>query len=1331
MCSDILEGQSKGISNDSATSPGQSTINEAHQMAPFTMAGSQQIARDNLFSSLNHANDQRDTMIESNEHGHVMSFHDAYHDGDRRTSTNIRAIAAETFPTTIVSDHAVSDLENPSVAKDSFGVHPEVEPHDDPASVALRQDQSEFSDMSTGMPEDVEMTDQVFRDLLSQAVYESDGNAGTSLANEMSSVQADQMDIADGSVQPDIEHPIHTPQSGTLSADDTVLLNDQQRGRLAKYRVPDENWSSVKRSASVPRQCGDHYSHAANWPPQDPPRCDFGSRTDVFPPADAPLHLHVQAYALRWGVWAADIKDAKVRKQVLDTVANKMREAWENAIGENYYVRPVAKADDSDNRNDTEEKGKRGRKRAISPSKQPAGFVCEGKDALAVTNAELAQHNLTMETINKRVQERDFEAGERLLDEILENLGRDNLVVKDWSSSLAFGGSVRGRNLLMYSLFVVLDCRKERKKLNNLLANFTKEVQKRNTRARIENYQEREFQHMALACELQQAQQREQSVDIIEAEDDANMDTDVTDLRNNSRDDDDGNGDEDNEEVSNDESAGNMPLPAIQNDVNDKDLIREIVCSVLTANSESALYSIFVRYNLNAKSFDPETGLNTGGDQAFDMTKSLLGGILAEVTRLISLKEMLKRQQNPNEHLKMQHDARLSAEKLFHARDKLAKTLGLQIPSASNPASNQQPPNAEPQSIAHSTLQQFQPQQQLLSPRMETPGHGVTPAPNLIASPAPSYAAPSQLQSVQSTQIPANSVLSPDAQTHLPVKTDDKHVQEPPQSGYKDQQATRGVSQSPSQLFNPDNATKQAYINEKWRPWLDSEAMRRGQKPYQGVISDWAHIRDIVQRWGYGASDRNALLKAFKFQFEEWSKKKAGTIQSNIAAPSPVLSSVSSSTTGQDATAGSAPPNWPSDMEVRACIPPQGVHANNLLLMFQDRIGQFTSQFSQLILRVAFMDQDYTVYPSQQHAVVARQQVPTHTMNNPDSVGPTAGTPMTHRPSVNSHTETPSLANSKRAQHIVKLKFPQESSSHLPPAQNEANFPEGYRSTDVNETRGFAFRYLPHSTLEQRKAIDDMIADYIDTTARRRKKDYYGQYVFFKDPSEQNGLPVAHGFWEFKDNTKPEGSEWFFDGGDVPADWLPKAGLGGDVDNDRDNDDDDGVVNVEQQAQSSQYRDVYQPEHNRRVRIKLNTNQGQAKPQAYGYNQQTARRGSAYNTYPPPATPSQNNGQHMTSENAYNLPSGHQQKVTQYYPRNKDTCNYHADENQVFDTVPATTTAKKRGTKRSASTSTPASGYTSGNGKEKSRGLRAPKRRKRDVFGDDESDEDYVPGGYD
>lgn len=482
--------------------------------------------------------------------------------------------------------------------------------------------------------------------------------------------------IVDGIAIPVPERSMQAPR--IVSANDRAVLNDYQRGRLAKYRPSNDDWPVKNRSASVPPRCVDHYTFIANWPPQEPPRCDLGRRVDVFPPRDAPLHLHLQAYALRWGYWTSEIKDLAVRRQILDVVADKMKEAWENAIGENYYVRPVRPVDDSDHRNDAEEKVRRGRKRAVSPSKQPAGFASEGKDILAVTNGELTENGLTMEMINTRVREKDFDAGEQILDEVLDNLCRDQLTVKDWSS-YGIQGSVRDRNLLMYSLYIVLECRNERRKLNNLLAKFSKESQRKNTRARIEMNQEREFQHMALASELEIARREALTESLIDEEDQNNDDemkaetSDVTTQAENSE-----------RKKQDDFSA--MPLdvhPASDEPAsgettsNDHGLIIQIAKIVLSANPDT-MYTIFSEQGVQSTSFE-EGGLKTGDEPHFEAAKKILGELLGVATRLVSLKEMVKREDDPREAIKINYDARLANQRILQAQQKLAKTLNLEF----------------------------------------------------------------------------------------------------------------------------------------------------------------------------------------------------------------------------------------------------------------------------------------------------------------------------------------------------------------------------------------------------------------------------------------------------------------------------------------------------------------------------------------------------------------------------------------------------------------------------------------------------------------------------
>lgn len=1208
-----------------------------------------------------------------------------------------------------------SGLQDVSMTNNNFGYQSETHSFENDGTHAAQNDERPSSATERMSHEESQMLDVGYEGLSTQ--LESDANRligsvnleddpATSFSKDLSNGADQIMELTRNDVEP-------LPIPHVISADDSVLVADQQRGRLAKYRVTDEEWPPKKRTASVPPRCGDHYSYLANWPPQQPPKCDFGSRVDVFPQRDAPLHLHVQAYALRWGFWAAGIEDVSVRQHVLDTVADKMRDAWENAIGDNYYLRPVAQLDDSDNRNDGEEKAKRGRKRAVSPSKQPAGFVTQIKDNLAVTNGELAQHNLTMEMINKRVQDRDFEAGEQKLDEVLEVLGRDRLVVKDWSKA-GPSGSVRGRNLLMYSLYVVLECRYERRKLNNLLASFTRELQKRNTRVRIQDCQEREFQHMALVTELELAQREEQST--VESVEQREMGTEAVDLLSHAEeedddddDDDDGeDGDEDDGESDNDIIV-ESPVSVAEVTETDENLILEVARSVLSANSPEGLYAAFGQHKTNQASFNMETGLRTGNNQNLLVGKSILGEILGAVTHLISLQQMMQRQQNPSERLKMQHDAGFSSQRILQARDRLAKTLGIEYKGSASIDTKSQSLDANQASSTPQSSEAVTTQVYGLPENVGTSDHAGNAAQEVdFASRSDSLAR----STMHAPNMPSQPVVShgssPMPQNVSVAGNLGQQTRAPPEVMPQYQQGQPIISQTPLSDSTEDAAAKRVYIDEKWRPWLNSELAKRGQPPYQGIISDWTQLRDMIGHLGFTTADRNILLRQFKAQFDQWSKRRAATHQLNLTAPSPVLSQTNLSPKAQPASHNSPPPGWPSDREVMACIPPSGIHGTNLLRMFQDRVGQYVVQFRQLVERIAFMDQAFMVYPSQQHAAAALQRANAYLAANSGPTGPTPGAPAKRRQTGTSPMQPPAATPNKPHQ-IVKLKMPQENAAHLPPAQDESSFPEEYKSTEVNTTRGFSFRFLPHSTLEQRRTLDDLVADYVDKTARGRKKNYYGTYITFKDPRDENGPPVAHGFWNFKDGTKPEGSEWFFKGEDVPANRMPKLGLGVSEEN-----------NISENQQNAQYRDVYDTEKGQRVRIKFAApTQGQNQ----GFNR--AQPQQVYNTYPPghdQRFPPANTRSSYSAPNNQSAPSTvHPSQLT----RNQGQASSYArgyldgnDDNNQESVQPGNATTKKKGTKRA--------GSATGGG----RGSKG-KRRKKDVFGDDEDDEDYVPGADD
>lgn len=1072
--------------------------------------------------------------------------------------------------------------------------------------------------------------------------------------------------IIDGVLVKVPERSMQAPR--IVSADDRAVLNDYQRGRLAKYRPSNDDWPVKNRSASVPPRCVDHYTFIANWPPQEPPRCDLGRRVDVFPPRDAPLHLHLQAYALRWGFWTSEIRDPAVRRQTLDVVADKMKEAWENAIGENYYVRPVQPVDDSDHRNDAEEKVKRGRKRAVSPSKQPAGFVSEGKDVLAVTNAELAENGLTMEKINARVQEKDFEAGEEILDEVLENLGRDQLTVKDWSKH-GIRGSVHERNLLMYSLFVVLECRNERQKLNNLLARFSKESQKRNTRARIEMHQEREFQHMALASELEIARREALTESHVDEEDrdDDEMETDAPKVVT----------DADDEGKKQDEEATEQLATEEELAPNDRDLILQVAQAVLSADSDTALYTAFSERGIDSSALGENKGLDTGDDPSLQAAKLVLGETLGVVTRLISLKEMVKREDNPREAMKMQYDVKLSYQRISQAQQKLAKALSLDF----TPARGKITTPALPEDARHTQVDIVSsntdgPEETTTEPQGSSDDESVSDdhskAAHVVDSsvkpstPAPNTAInlnPSSRQAIQpmSTAFEPSAFVSPNvmpAQSRVPQAQEVAHNPSLVQHTQTVQQEQTINPQAISTSPTDEMALKAAYIHEMWRPWVNAEYQKRGQPPYQGVISDWPQLRDLIAQFGFTAGDRNHLLRNYKTQFEQWLKKRQVAQNAGAVTQSPALSKASLSSAVSKTSPSGMPPGFPSNAEIVASIPPTGIHAHQLIQKFQHQVGQHVNLLSQVIHQVAFIDPDYIVYPNAQIAAIARQQAASQQA------------PVSRSP-------RPATIASLKPQHIVKLKLPRSKTLTLPPPQDETEYPQDFKSTEVNSTRGFSFRHLPHSTLDQRRTIDDIIAEYITNTSKKRKKTYYGQYISFKDPQDLNGPPIAHGFWDFKNGEKAEGSEWFFDGEDVPVGWLPRL-IGFD--------ENDGEKGGDEQ--SSQYRDVWDASQGRHVKFRLagpqqQQSQSQSRPSSH----------SGYNTYPP-----------------------------NYAHNSLDGSLDDNPQDQNSTTQPAgNSRGKKRGMKRGSA----AVGGQGG----RARGGGASKRRKKNSLADDEDDGDYVPGG--
>ena len=261
--------------------------------------------------------------------------------------------------------------------------------------------------------------------------------------------------------------------------------------------------SPIQRPKSAPLVCGRHYIYSANWPPIKSTTCahdcSFNQRNDVYPPADAPLHVWIQAYALRWATWASSIEDPARRAELLDKVTERMRESWDTAIKEDYYPRP--KGMTIVNESNTTQ-AKRSRKRALSFSQLPAGFAFENNDKYGVTNGELATYNLSMDQIKDRAKKEDFVEGEKRMQEIMNNLPnkREEITIRDWSSCSV--PSVIGRNLLMYCFYVVQESRKDVRKLTTLIQGFKRDQQIRITEKRISIHTERELQHMALATEI-------------------------------------------------------------------------------------------------------------------------------------------------------------------------------------------------------------------------------------------------------------------------------------------------------------------------------------------------------------------------------------------------------------------------------------------------------------------------------------------------------------------------------------------------------------------------------------------------------------------------------------------------------------------------------------------------------------------------------------------------------------------------------------------------------------------------------------------------------------
>lgn len=816
------------------------------------------------------------------------------------------------------------------------------------------------------------------------------------------------------------------------------------------------------------------YSFAASWPPSEPPSSELAQRIDLFPPKDAPLHVWMQAYALRWGTWTAEIKDDVKRQQILNTVADKMKAAWDTGISEGYYARPTT--DSSTGQNDDSDGQHKSRKRALSFSKQSAGFAYDGgKDKLAITNGELAEHGLTFDQIKARVESGDYDAGELRLQEVFEALGREHIKQSDWSINKLYP-VIHGRNLLMYALFVVQDTRTSLQRLRNLYKSFTRDNQRRNTQARIDAACEREYQHLALATELtlKDPQRKASSSD------------DTVDLTSEA-------GEAASEEIDTDTSE----IEIAQVDVGEQ-IITELAQEVLsvTNGGEAAILNAYASRKLQQKDFG-NAGLDVGDNEQFKQARSLLGHMLSFVTAASGLKQK-SRSQNPGEAIRIGHDIRLTMVKFGQTAQALHKCLSGKI-NVAEPVYLRIHQQLQAQAQKNAMLQQAQ------LPKVNNPA----------AAPAPAEPA-SNSTPIRQRPAPLNvtppSTIAPPPSPRAPVK----QAVIMPSPPVPEQNQARPLPLTPAPVTNDpatEAAAKKAYINESWVPMLNKALGGIGKGPVPDGLDSWPKIKKILEESGYTTEERNNMLKQFKSGFDTWCEHKGiRNSKSSTESPTPSILATTKPATPPPAspsprlaTASSTMPNWPSNAEIIAAIPPDGIAAHALVKQFGPRIGNQTGYFMRTLQSLSDFDPPtYTAYP----------KAPTPSQSRQYNTLPP-----------NSHLSQSQAPNPRS----LTLKF-------RPQSVDESLFPDEFKSTEVNSSRGFFFRHLPHATLEQRQSMDERIDEYITETKKSRKKNA-GQYITFKDPDSPNAGPVAHGFWELKGGERPAESEWFFAGEGVPESW--------------------------------------------------------------------------------------------------------------------------------------------------------------------------------------------------
>lgn len=736
------------------------------------------------------------------------------------------------------------------------------------------------------------------------------------------------------------------------------------------------------------------------WPPRDEVAEDLEMPADLMPVERAPLHIQIQAYMRRWAIWASEVKDETARRDLLTAISNRIHDSWIYAIDQGYYPKFKNGPDAEEDGDKNEDKVKKGRKRPRNPLIQPADFASNGKDPYAITNGELSAAGVTMEMVNARVQARDFDRGEILLDELLTRIDRDAIEISDWSTTRNIP-SVRNRNLLVYCLYVVQESRKDIRKLERLREHFKKGVQIRNTNDRIDNCRERVNQHLALAVELDSRKSNETG-----KEDPGNTAEDCMTVSS-----------ESSHEIDSDSNA------SIPHD--DGETILDLARSLLSASNYDEVVKVFASRQITHQDLDTD-GLHAATPSLIHL-RTEIGRVSREIQRIRMLKQKQRRSEEPREALKIGHELKLSSQKLLQSREILRGLLNdasgqlaqdsaggsIHSPGTSSvrpqytKTSDTVPATPSSTVLVTETLQldpnntkslrrplvlDVRPPQRI-SPleKSQFPHRGGTDPMRLaldLNQPALSnltpFAAVSSLRESDSSTAsdinPQSGVAAPPAATtattqytlgptesfpslhgqgpvHAALVADLGHqVSIQPMA-----QATSTLDSAPYAATDTQ-ALKRIYVNQVWLPWLRNQHAKRQQQgqrltPLPESLDGWGSIKTCLTDMGANPTQRNLALEIFTQKWPAWiesySNRPAGPAHpSSKAATSPQIQHF-----------------FPSDLEVNQAIPPEGIMAADLIKMFSSRIADRSNEFGEAIRRIA-------VYNPHTHMVHRRDMAP-------------------------------------------------------------------------------------------------------------------------------------------------------------------------------------------------------------------------------------------------------------------------------------------------------------------------------------------------------------------